>query len=67
MPWAAWTTSSPGTWYVTGNLGVGNSAELEDVIYQNIPYVGFPRSLGALGVLRSVTDKRLTRRRTIHG
>lgn len=57
MPWAAWTTSSPGTWYVTGNLGVGNSAELEDVIYQNIPYVGFPRSLGALGVLRSVTDK----------
>lgn len=44
--------------YVEGNLGVGNSAELlEDVIYQNIPYLGLPRSLGALGVLRSVTDK----------
>lgn len=44
--------------YVLGNLGAGNSAEtLADVIYENIVYVGFPRSLAALGVLRGVTEK----------
>lgn len=44
--------------YIKGNIGAGNSPEmLEDVIYQNIPYVGFPRSLSALSVLKSVTDK----------
>lgn len=43
--------------YVLGNLGVGNPAELlADVIYENIVYVGFPRSLAALSVLGSVKN-----------
>lgn len=43
--------------YVLGNLGVGNTAELlSDVVYENIVYVGFPRSLSALSVLGSVAS-----------
>lgn len=44
--------------YILGNLGAGNSAALlTDVIYENIVYVGFPRSLSALSVLEGITSK----------
>lgn len=44
--------------YVLGNMGVGYSIELlSEVVRQNIPYVGFPRSLSALGVLADVAKK----------
>lgn len=45
--------------YIRGNLHVGNTPEiLADVIYQNIPWAGFPRSLNAMSVLNEVTEQK---------
>lgn len=44
--------------YVLGNEGVGNDLMvLGEVVRQNVPYVGFPRSLAALKVLASMGEE----------
>lgn len=43
--------------HIKGNLNVGNSKDLLlKVIINNIPYVGYPRSLNAINILKEVCE-----------
>lgn len=43
--------------HIKGNLNVGNSKDLLlKVILNNIPYVGYPRSLNAINILKEVCE-----------
>ena len=45
--------------HVQGNVNVGNSKEmLIDALAQSLPYIGFPRTLNALGCVNAVIPKK---------
>lgn len=45
--------------HTKGNIAVGNTKEvLIDVVQQNIPYMGFPRSLNAIAIINEVTSEK---------
>src|SRR5581483_296199 len=48
--------------HVRGNLNVGNSRDvLNDVITQLLPWVGYPRTLNALGALNEIAPEAQSR------
>ena len=52
-------TFEPGcrnSWHIAGNLSIGNDKQtLINAVTQCLPYIGYPRTLNALGCINEVT------------